>query len=475
MLASSYPFFLFLEKGRLISMKKRNVGVLLPVFSLPGNHGIGDFSHYAFAFIDWLKNHKYHYWQILPLNPIGPANSPYITVCSEAFDIRYISLDKLVEQGLLDKAPKHHAEAGRVDYQDVLAFKEKNLRRAYKNSNISLKKFIKENPWVNEYAKYLVLKSINDNKPWNEWIIKKIPNFAQDEINFHIWCQFVALNQWNDIKKYANKNGVKIIADCPFYVGLDSVDCYLNKDEFMMDEHYNPTVVSGCPPDAFSDDGQLWGTPIYNFEKMKENNYKFLINRIACLASRADILRLDHFRAFDTYCVIPAGDENARRGEWKIGPRDDFFDNLFNRYPNIKIIAEDLGLLFDSVHELRDYYKLPGMRVIQFVAFEQLEENKNIILYPGTHDNQTLYGWLKSLDKEHKAILRKEYKGTKDLYGSLFKDIWNMTSLITIFPVQDLIKLDDKARINHPGTVSPHNWTFKFKNMNFLETVKYGN
>ena len=273
-------------------MKKRNVGVLLPVFSLPGNHGIGDFSNYAYEFIDWLKEHKYHYWQILPLNPIGPANSPYITVCSEAIDIRYISLDDLVARGLLEKAPKHHAEAGRVNYQDVLVFKEKYLRRAYKNSKISLKKFVKENPWVSEYAKYLVLKNINDNKPWNEWIIKHIPAFANDEINFHIWCQFIALDQWNNIKKYANKNGVKIIADCPFYVGLDSADCYLNKDEFMMDENYNPTVVSGCPPDAFSDDGQLWGTPIYNFDKMKENNYKFLISRIACLASRADILRL---------------------------------------------------------------------------------------------------------------------------------------------------------------------------------------
>ena len=456
-------------------MKKRNVGVLLPVFSLPGNHGIGDFSNYAYEFIDWLKEHKYHYWQILPLNPIGPANSPYITVCSEAIDVRYISLDDLVERGLLEKAPKHHAEAGRVNYQDVLVFKEKYLRRAYTNSNISLKKFVKENPWVSEYAKYLVLKNINDNKPWNEWIIKHIPSFAEDEINFHIWCQFIALNQWNNIKKYANKNGVKIIADCPFYVGLDSVDCYLNKDEFMMDEHYNPTVVSGCPPDAFSDDGQLWGTPIYNFDKMKENNYKFLISRIACLASRADILRLDHFRAFDTYCVIPAGDENARRGEWRIGPRNDFFDNLFKQYPNIQIIAEDLGILFDSVHELRNYYKLPGMRVIQFVAFEELDNNENIIVYPGTHDNQTLYGWLKSLDKEHKAILRKEYKGSKDIYGSLFKEVWDMPSKITIFPMQDLIKLDDRARINHPGTVGEHNWTFKFKNMKFLETVKYGN
>ena len=456
-------------------MKKRNVGVLLPVFSLPGNHGIGDFSNYAYEFIDWLKEHKYHYWQILPLNPIGPANSPYITVCSEAIDIRYISLDDLVARGLLDKAPKHHAEAGRVNYQDVLAFKEKYLRRAYKNSNISLKKFVKENPWVSEYAKYLALKNINDNKPWNEWIIKHIPSFAEDEINFHIWCQFIALDQWNSIKKYANKNGVKIIADCPFYVGLDSVDCYLNKDEFMMDENYNPTVVSGCPPDAFSDDGQLWGTPIYNFDKMKENNYKFLISRIACLASRADILRLDHFRAFDTYCVIPAGDENARRGEWRIGPRNDFFDNLFKQYPNIQIIAEDLGILFDSVHELRDHYKLPGMRVIQFVAFEELKEIENIIVYPGTHDNQTLYGWFKSLDKEHKAILRNEYKGSKDIYGSLFNEVWNMTSKITIFPMQDLIKLDDRARINHPGTVGEHNWTFKFKNMKFLETVKYGN
>ena len=456
-------------------MKKRNVGVLLPVFSLPGNHGIGDFSSYAYEFVDWLKEHKYHYWQILPLNPVGPANSPYITVCSEAFDIRYISLDDLVAKGLLDKAPKYMANASRVKYADVLAFKEKYLRRAYKNSKISLKKFKKENPWCEEYAKYLVLKNINDNKPWNQWVIKHIPAFANDEINFHIWCQYIALNQWNNIKKYANKNGVKIIADCPFYVGLDSVDCYLNKVEFMMDEHYNPTVVSGCPPDAFSDDGQLWGTPIYNFEKMKENNYKFLINRIACLASRADILRLDHFRAFDTYCVIPAGDENARRGEWRIGPRNDFFDNLFKQYPNIQIIAEDLGILFDSVHELRNYYKLPGMRVIQFVAFEELDNNENIIVYPGTHDNQTLYGWLKSLDKEHKAILRKEYKGSKDIYASLFNEVWNMPSKITIFPMQDLIKLDDRARINHPGTVGEHNWTFKFKNMDFLKTVRYGN
>ena len=456
-------------------MKKQNVGVLLPVFSLPGNHGIGDFSNCAYEFIDWLKKHRYHYWQILPLNPIGPGNSPYITVCSEAIDVRYISLDDLVEDGLLERAPNYQKNSTQVRYGDVLAFKEKYLRRAYKNSKYPLKSFKEKNPWCEEYAKYLVLKMINDNKPWNEWVITKIPTFAEDEINFHIWCQFIALKQWNKILKYARKNKIKIIADCPFYVGLDSVDCYLNKDEFMLDERYNPTVVSGCPPDAFSDDGQLWGTPIYNFERMRENNYKFLIDRITCLASRADILRLDHFRAFDTYCVIPAGDETARRGEWKIGPRNEFFDALYNREPNIKIIAEDLGILFDSVHELRDYYHLPGMRVIQFCAFETLEKNNNIILYPGTHDNQTLNGWLKSLSKEQKAVLRKRLHHPKDLYEAIFYEVWNMASLITIFPMQDLLKLDDKARINHPGTVGDHNWTFKFKNMDFLKTVRYGN
>ncbi len=455
-------------------MKKQNVGVLLPVFSLPGNHGIGDFSNYAYEFIDWLKKHHYHYWQILPLNPVGPANSPYITVCSEAFDIRYISLDELVKDGLLEKVPNFQKNSTQVRYGEVLSFKEKYLRRAYKNSKISLDKFKKNNPWCEEYAKYLVLKMINDNKPWNEWVITKIPSFAQDEINFHVWCQYIAFNQWNKILKYANKNGIKIIADCPFYVGLDSVDCYLNKDEFMLDEHYHPTVVSGCPPDGFSEDGQLWGTPIYNFNKMKENGYSFLINRIACLASRANLLRLDHFRAFDTYCVIPAEDENARRGEWRIGPRNDFFDTLYQKYPNIEIIAEDLGMLFDSVHELRNFYHLPGMRVIQFCIFEQLEENNNIILYPGTHDNQTLYGWLKSLNKEQIAILRKKFKHPKDLYGAIFDYVWNMNSLITVIPLQDLLKLDDKARINAPGTVGDHNWTFKFKDMSWVNNIKYG-
>ena len=455
-------------------MKKENVGILFPVFSLPGNHGIGDFSIYAYRFIKWLSKHEYKCWQILPLNPVGPGNSPYITICSEAIDTRFISLDDLVKQGLLDRVPLHKARTNLVNYDDVLSFKERYLRRAYKNSHVSLSKFKKENPWCEEYARYLVLKKINESKPWNEWHNFDIPKSAKKEIDFHIWCQYIALKQWNKLKAFAHKHHVQIIADCPFYVGVDSVDCYLNKDEFLLDEHYQPTVVSGCPPDAFSDDGQLWGTPIYNFEKMRENGYRFLLNRIICLAHRADVLRLDHFRAFDTYCIIPAGDENARRGEWKIGPRTEFFDLLYQQYPDIKLIAEDLGELFDSVIELRDRYHLPGMRVYEFCIFDDLPESNEFVVYPGTHDNQTLYGWLKSLDEEHVAYLNKLLDNPKNLYKAVFDYIWNIGSFITIFQFQDLLKLDDRARINNPGTVGAHNWSFKLRDFSCLKKVKYG-
>lgn len=455
-------------------MMKKNVGVLLPVSALPGNHGIGDFSTYAYQFIDWLKEHHYHYWQILPLNPLGPGNSPYVTICSEAIDIRFISLDDLVEQGLLKSVPEFKKNATSIEYDEVLSYKDKHLRKAFKKSTYNLYRFKKENPWSVEYAKYLVLKKLNNDLAWNKWTNFDILNEQLEEIDYHIWCQYLAYKQWNKIVNYAKSNGVSIIADCPFYVGLDSVDCYLHQDEFMLDENHNPTVVSGCPPDAFSDDGQMWGTPIYNFEKMKENNYSFLINRISFLASHCHYLRLDHFRAFDTYCVIPAEDENAKRGEWKIGPRTEFFDELYRQHPDIKLIAEDLGILFDSVHELRDYYHLPGMRVIQFCIFEELEDNDNIILYPGTHDNQTLYGWLKSLDREQIKTLKEMFKNPKDLYGAIFNYVWKMKSLITIIPLQDLLKLDDKARINTPGTVSNHNWTYKLKDMTWMNRIKYG-
>ena len=455
-------------------MIKKNVGVLFPVSALPGLHGIGDFSDNVYTFIDWLKEHHYRYWQILPLNPVGPGNSPYMTLCSEAIDVRYICLQDLVDEGLLKRVPDFRPHTTRVDYDAVLAFKDKYLRKAFKKSTYNLARFKKQNPWSVEYAKYLILKRINGGKTWNQWEIKEVPESEKGEIDYHVWCQYIALKQWNKIFKYANSRGIELIADCPFYVGIDSVDCYLNRDEFLMDENYNPTVVSGCPPDAFSDDGQLWGTPIYNFEKMKENGYRFLINRITYLASHCHYLRLDHFRAFDTYCVIPAEDENARRGEWKIGPRFDFFDRLYTEHPDIKIIAEDLGDLFDSVLELRDHYNLPGMRIMEFNIFDDIEESDKVVVYPGTHDNQTLFGWLKSLNEEQINFLNKKFDNPHNLYKAIFNHIWNMKSYITIFQLQDLLKLDDSARINFPGTVGNHNWSYKLRNMSWIDKVKFG-
>ncbi len=285
----------------------------------------------------------------------------------------------------------------------------------------------------------------------------------------------IAYEQWNKLKKYANKKGIKIIADCPFYVGIDSTECWLNKEQFHLNENFEPTIVSGCPPDAFSDDGQLWGTPIYDFEKMKKTNYELLVHRIGHLASICDILRLDHFRAFDTYCVIPGKDENARRGEWKIGPRNEFFDELYKHYPNINLIVEDLGELFDSVRTLRDHYKLPGMYVIQFNIFDiNQNSNYNQIVYSGTHDNQTLKGWLKSLPEANKEFLKDRFN-TSNVLKALYSYIYNLPSLITIFPLQDLLALDDKARLNSPGTMGSPNWEWKLKDMSFTKLLKFSN
>lgn len=461
----------------MVDNMKQNVGVLLPVSALPGKHGIGDFSRCAYAFVDWLKISNYHYWQILPLNPLGPGDSPYVSVCSEAIDIRYIDLDYLVKIKLLDSVPTYKPNSQSIDYNGVQRFKEKYLKKAFsrlKNKPYGYQKFKNENPWVERYSRFLILQKLNKFKPWNEWTIFEINNKQNIEFNFHIWCQFIAAKLWKKIFNFANKNNVQIIADCPFYVGFDSVDCYFNKEVFELDENNYPSLVSGCPPDAFSDTGQLWGTPVYNFEKMKNNNYDFLINRIYFLANKCNILRLDHFRAFDTYCVIPASDKNALRGQWLVGPREHFFDRLFSLYPNIKLIAEDLGILFESVHELRDAYHLPGMRVIQFNIFDAEPSNQHFVLYPGTHDNQTLFGWLKSLDEQTINRLKEKLNFPNDLYSALFDFIWNANSFITIFLLQDLLKLDNRARINTPGTVGKPNWCFKLRDMSWQKKIKYG-
>lgn len=464
-----------------------NLGVLLPVSALPADYGIGDFSKYAFQFIDWLKENKYVYWQILPLNPVGPAYSPYLTTCSKAIDIRYIDLEQLVEEKLLAKAPEKVPNSGRISYENAYELKRKALNTAFNNyikgDTSELEKFKKKNHWSVEFAIYLILKEKNKDTPWNTWkkedfdffkYNQTIPEKYLKRVNFEVFMQMIARKQWDKILSYAHKNKLKIIADLPFYVGYDSIDCWMNRDQFMMDKNNSPKQVGGCPPDAFNEDGQLWGSPIYNFKKMKKDNYKFLIDRVVYIYKMCDCVRLDHFRAFDTYYVIPAKDKTAKNGVWKKGPGKEFFKLLLKKEKNIELIAEDLGgETVPGVRDLRKKFNLPGMYVFQIGVFSpDLRPDKDTIVYTGTHDSETLYGWLSNLSEEAIRDLRMMFGQPNDLYEKLLKHTINLPSRFTILPLQDLLMLGNDARINCPGFITNKNWTWKLKDFEILKKKK---
>lgn len=470
---------------------RKNIGILLPVSSLPSSYGIGDFGNTSFQWINWLSKNHYRYWQILPLNPLGFGNSPYTSICSNAIDVRYISLDLLREDGLLGKIPEYRKESPYVNFEKVLTFKEKYLHKAFKNYQKTkmegMKKFKTRYPWVMKFATFVVFKEHNQDKEWFNWPDYELhyfenhnnpPKQYHDEIDYHIFTQYVAYIQWKHVLSYAHEMNIKIIADMPFYVGSDSVECWLHKDEFAFDPITNKQqLAGGVPPDYFSKTGQMWGSPIYLFDKMKENGYQLLVDRLGYLGSICDYLRLDHFRAFDTYYVIPADEETAVNGEWKVGPRKEFFDKLKEAYPEINLIAEDLGELFPSVIELRDELNLPGMFVVQFTMFDDTKTDKDaegMIVYSGTHDNETLYGWLKNLTEEQITTLRKRFHCRKrDLYQRLVKYTLSLNSEMTIFALQDVLMLDNKARMNVPGTVGYPNFAWRFKSFDLLKKIKF--
>ena len=467
---------------------RQNVGILLPVASLPSEYGIGDFGPNAYRFIDWLSKHHYRYWQVLPLNPLGFGNSPYMSTCSIALDYRYISLEVLEKQGLISGVPHYRENSPYVNYEKVDTFKDKWIYKAFlnyrKGKMEALKKFKTRHPWVMKYATYEAFKKHNNFAPWNYWSDEEIhyyenhnnpPKRYLKEIDYIVFKQYLAHNQWHRLLSYARSKNVKIIDDMPFYVGFDSMECWLNKDLFAFDENNKQTLVGGCPPDAFSEDGQLWGSPIYLFDKMKEDGYQLLVDRTGYLGNMCDYLRIDHFRAFDTYYVIPGDAKNAKIGEWKVGPRDEFFHILKQKYPNIKIIAEDLGDLFPSVIELRDRLNLPGMYIEEFKLFEpNAKAGDNMIVYTGTHDNNTLYGWIKDLKPDELSFLTNKFNcKPHQLYKKIIEHVLSLPSYMTIFPLQDLLKLDGKARMNLPGTCGYPNWAWRLKSFDQLKKAKF--
>ena len=467
-------------------MKK--AGILWPLASLNGSHGIGDFGTASYDFIDISKKAGFDMWQILPLNPLGFGNSPYQPYSSYAGDEIYISLDMLYDDGLLEEKVAHLEQKDRVDYNYVRDFKGKYLKKAYlkfKEKNLenseAYKKFL-EFDFVYDYAVFLTLKKANKLIAWNEWpseqknwiIDKKLDLKAfEEQINYEIFIQYTFFDQWMKLKSYANKNGIKIIGDVPFYVGLDSLDVWQNQKYFEITEEGKPILIAGVPPDAFSDKGQRWGNPIYKWGEIEKDDFKFWIDRLRYNAKLYDIVRLDHFRAFDTYWQIDAKNDTAIIGEWIPAPGYKLFDIIEKELKDVEFIAEDLGTMMPGVYKLRDHYDLKGMVIIQenLRPWENhfIETTANSAAYPGTHDNKTLFQWYGELDKTQQESIKDYFKTLGINHGDIREDffdyIMGMESEYVIISLADILGIGQEARINEPATLSDKNWSFKLKNL----------
>ena len=475
-------------------MKK--TGILMPVFSLPSDTGVGELGKQAEKFIEILKDNGIGIWQILPLNPAGFGNSPYQPYSSYAGDEIYISLEELFNMGLLSKMPKKFNEnADKVDYPKVREFKERYLKVAYeifKDKNMGdldeYKAFI-SNKWVYDYAVFRALKEKNNLKCWNEWA-EEDKNWPykrtdldvelKDKAEYHMFLQFIFDMQWNHIKTTANNNGIEILGDVPFYVGVDSVDVWAGRENFLLDKDGHPVFIAGVPPDYFSATGQRWGNPIYDWDYMKEDGYTFWIDRIGYSSKLFDIVRVDHFRAFDTFWKIPSTCPTAIEGEWIEAPGYEVIDALNANIDNLNLVAEDLGDLRLEVLELKDHYGLKGMKVLMFCLTtyrkrveDTYKDKDNMIIYTGTHDNSTLMEWYNDLSTAAKRKVRKFLKRSGFSNGSvkdrLIEYVLSSKAEYAIIPLGDIIGLKKEGHINTPGTVGEPNWQWKIKDFEKAE------
>lgn len=470
-------------------MIERSSGILLPVSSLPGKYGIGTFGEEAYKFVDFLVAANQTYWQMLPIGPTSYGDSPYQSVSSAAGNPYFVDLETLVKDGLLEKSDLKGLKEGdptSIDYGYLYNTRWPILRKAYANKSKFKKKFetfkVENEDWLAEYSLYMAVKGHFDNKCWIDWedkSIKKGENDAKgkyyemlkDEVDFYSFVQFLFFEQFNALKEYAHKNGIKLIGDLPIYVPLDSSDVWANPSQFELDQENIPTGVAGVPPDYFSADGQLWGNPLYNWPKMKEDGYAWWMKRLEATSRYFDVVRIDHFRGFESYWAVPYGDKTARNGKWRKGPAMDFISVVKNNFPHVEFIAEDLGYHTPEVQQLLDDSEFPGMKVLQF-GFDAREASdhaphtyiKNSVCYVGTHDNSTVMGWLKACDKAGIKTC-KEYLHISDddeFNIEMIKAGMRSVSNLFVGCMQDFIGLDDSARINIPGTTGV-NWKWRMK------------
>lgn len=463
----------------------RKAGILMPVSALPSRFGCGCFGNEAKKFIDITHEAGLKIWQILPLNPVGKENSPYACNSSYAIDDIYISLDRLHEKGLIDKVPSFHKRKKRVDYKAIRKFREPYLRQAYQNfkpdQNYAVFAY---QEWAKNYAMFRAFQKANEGKHWDEWNedMKWQPEKQavtlkpyEDEILFQLFLQYEAYLEWKEIKQYANDLDIEIMGDIPFYVGLDSSDVWSSKSNFLLDSDGRPTFIAGVPPDYFSATGQRWGNPIYDWEQMKKDDFSFWIDRLSYTQRLFDIVRVDHFRAFDTYWKIPSSCPTAIDGEWIEAPGYELFDLLKEKNPEMEIIAEDLGLLREEVYTLRDHYHFRGMRIIQFSwnSDGMGEDKEHLIVYTGTHDNMPIDAWYHSFSNHDRRKMRTCLKRMGYQEDSFISNViqysLDSNADTVIIPYCDWLHKDNTARINQPGTVSRNNWTYRINDYSELQ------
>lgn len=472
--------------------KNRECGVLLSITSIPSKYGIGCFSKEAYEFVDLLQKAGQDYWQVLPLGPTGYGDSPYQSFSTFAGNPYFIDLDTLKKEGLLKEEDIKKFDYGNTDesvqYDKLHKSRYNILRIAFNNwKNLCKGEKIDLSYDIKEYCFFMALKDYFDGKEWILWSddIKKrdesaisyYKNILSDEIFFYEFQQIKFFEQWNNLKKYANQKGIKIIGDIPIYVAFDSADCWANSQLFQLSDNLTPKALSGCPPDNFSKIGQLWGNPLYDWEYHKKTNYTWWINRVKKCFEIYDTLRIDHFRGFDEYYSIPYCDKTAVNGSWKKGPGIKIFDALKSELGNLDIIAEDLGFLTPSVKELLQNTSYPGMKIIQF-AFDSREESdylpynytKNSVVYTGTHDNDTILGWYSTLNDNDKNLALKylnNYNTNPDeINWDFIRLAISSVSKLCIIPMQDYLNLGSDARINIPSTLGG-NWVWRMKKNSF--------
>lgn len=469
----------------------RHAGILMHLTSLPSPYGVGTMGKAAYEFADFLQQAGQTYWQLLPVGPTSYGDSPYQSFSTYAGNPYLIDLDLLAEEGLLFPEDYQDRDWGQdpeaVDYGALYNNRFAVLRRAYERGKQidqkAYRRFEKQNQaWLDDYALFMAIKSHFDMKAWYQWPDKGIrlhkkksmeqyASLLKDEISFWKYVQYLFFSQWRRLKKYVNGLGIRLFGDMPIYVALDSADAWANPEVFWLDKERKPVCVAGCPPDYFSETGQLWGNPLYNWKYLKETHYGWWMDRIRHASKIFDVTRIDHFRAFHNYYAIPFGAENAVKGEWKKGPGMDFFRTLRHSVGDIPIIAEDLGFLTPGVHRLLKQTGYPGMKILQF-AFDSGEENNylphnydaNSVVYTGTHDNDTTAGWFaaaKAADRNFAAQYCRLTK-TEGYHWGLIRTAYASVSFLAIAQMQDFLGLPSRCRMNIPSTAQG-NWQWRMK------------